>query len=330
MPSTEHLDQKAPSMALDRARAPNLDLAPLFEGNAAARDELELKIREACLDTGFFFVHNSCVSESVIRNVLAASQAFFQTPDDGPLKQAVHNCLFGEMKGWGPMFGEPAYQPGTVAHVESFDIGQQLGDEQYRELGIQPNVWPEISGFRDAVLAYYEAVTAMGRALSEVFSGMLDMDQDFINRRSNETAPRTMRLLHYPANAIPADNRNVGISAHTDFECFTIINQTAGGLELTNAKGDWYQAPSDIGTFTILLGDMLERFSNGALRATGHRVVNTAWQRLSLVLFFALDGDCEVAPLPQFTGPGKPARYPPVTQDDHIEMELERAAANKA
>ena len=42
MPGTEHLDQKAPSMALDRARAPNLDLAPLFEGNAAARDELEI------------------------------------------------------------------------------------------------------------------------------------------------------------------------------------------------------------------------------------------------------------------------------------------------
>ena len=30
MPGTEHLDQHAPSMALNRAEIPNLDLAPLF------------------------------------------------------------------------------------------------------------------------------------------------------------------------------------------------------------------------------------------------------------------------------------------------------------
>ena len=329
MPSTEHLDQKAPSKTLDRVRIPNLDLAPLFGNDAVVRNKQERQIRKACVETGFFYVHNSCVNESVIEDALTASRAFFGMPDDDPLKQAVHNRHFDEMKGWGPMFGEPSYQPGTVAHLESFDLGQQLDNQRYRELGIEPNVWPDIPGFRDAVLTYYEAVTKMGRALSEVFSGMLGMDRDFINLNSDERAPRTMRLLHYPANETPPDDRNVGIAAHTDFECFTIINQTSGGLELTNVNGDWYQAPSDIGTFTVFPGDMLERFSNGHLKATGHRVVNTSWQRFSMVLFFALDGDYEVAPLPQFTSPDNPARYTPVTQNDHIRIELERAAANK-
>ena len=245
------------------------------------------------------------------------------------MKQAVHNRHFGGMKGWGPIFGEPAYQPGTVSHVESFDLGQQLDKQRYCELDIEPNAWPDIPGFRDAVLMYYETVTAMGRALSEVFSSLLGMERGFINERSGERAPRTMRLLHYPANKTPADDRNVGISAHTDFECFTILNQTAGGLELTNINGEWCKAPTNIGSFTVLVGDMLERFSNGQLKATGHRVVNTPWQRFSMAFFFAVDGDYEVAPLPQFTSSGKPARYAPVTQDDHIKIELERAAANK-
>ena len=74
---------------------------------------------------------------------------------------------------------------------------------------------------------------------------------------------------------------------------------------------------------------MLERFSNGQLKATGHRVVNTSWQRFSMAYFFAVDGDYEVAPLPQFTAPDTPARYKPVTQDEHIRIELERAAINK-
>lgn len=328
MPGTERLDQKAPSRLPDKERLPNLDLAPLFAEDKATRIRLTQEIHDACLETGFFYVHNSCVDEHVIKNALAASQAFFSTPDSGPVKQVVHNRHSNEKKGWGPMFGEPAYQPDTIAHVESFDLGQQLNDSRYRELGTEPNVWPDIPGFREAMLAYYEAVTEMGRALSGVFSAMLGMDRDFISRHSNESAPRTMRLMHYPANQVPADDRNVGIAAHTDFECFTIINQTAGGLELTNAKGEWYRAPSDIGTFTVLLGDMLEHLSNGHLKATGHRVVNTSWQRLSMVLFFALDGDYQVAPLPQFAGPNRPARYTPVTQGEHIRHELERTVAN--
>ena len=78
-----------------------------------------------------------------------------------------------------------------------------------------------------------------------------------------------------------------------------------------------------------MLGDMLERFSNGYLKATGHRVANTPWQRFSMVLFFAVDGDCKVEPLAQFIGPDKPARFKPVSQNEHIRTELERAAANK-
>jgi isopenicillin N synthase-like dioxygenase len=329
MPGTEHLDQNKPAGDLAREEIPNLDLAPLFGTDEAARSALVRRIRDACLNTGFFYVYNSCVSRAVMQGALDAAQSFFKLPDDSPVKLAVHNESSGGKKGWGPLFGEPAYQEGTVAHVESFDLGQELSGDQHRRLDIESNLWPEIPGFRDAVLAYYEAMTILGRALSEVFAEILGMDRGFINRHSNEQAPRTMRLLHYPANTAAADPRDVGIAAHTDFECFTIMNQTADGLELTNANGQWCKAPSDIGTFTVILGDILERFSNGHLKATGHRVAHTTWTRYSMVLFFAVDGDYVVAPLPQFTGPDNPTRYPPITQDEHIRQEVERAIANR-
>jgi len=330
MPSTEHLDQKAPAVDLPRDRIPNLDLAPLFARDETGRAHLVEQIRKACLETGFFYMHNSCVASKTIIDTLKVMQKFFPEPDEGPVKQAVHNRFAGEMKGWGPMFGEPAYQKGTVAHVESFDIGQELREEQYRELGIDPNIWPEIPGFRETVLRYNREVTELGRALATVFSELLGMDRDFINLNSGEKAPRTMRLLHYPANPAPSDDRNVGISAHTDFECFTIMNQTAAGLELTDVNGNWCKAPSDIGSFTVILGDMIERFSNGHFKATGHRVANTDWTRYSMILFFAVDGDYEVAPLPQFTSSDNPTCYSPITQDEHITRELARAESNMA
>ena len=57
-----------------------------------------------------------------------------------------------------------------MAHLESFDIGQQLDDSRCRDLGIEPNIWPDLPGFRDVILDYYENVTRLGRALGEVFS----------------------------------------------------------------------------------------------------------------------------------------------------------------
>ena len=328
MPATEHLDQNAASEKLDRARIPNIDLSALFCESRLSHDDLTARVKKACLDPGFFYIHNSCVDDATIKAALAASKLFFDTADSGPLKQSVHNRNAGGKKGWGPMFGEPAYQKGTIAHVESFDIGQQLSSESYRSLGIEPNIWPELSGFKETILNYYRSITRLGRALGGIFSEILGEDSGFISDRSGESAPRTMRLLHYPSNQAQTDPANVGIAAHTDFECFTIMHQTAAGLELTDTAGNWCQAPADIGTFTIILGDMMERFSNGYLKATGHRVSITPWTRYSMVLFFALDGGYSVKPLLQFVSTDEPPRYAAVTQDEHIARELRRAAAN--
>lgn len=328
MPSTEQLDHKAPSRPLDRDAIHNLDLQPLFEGSDAERRTLVEKIRSACLETGFFYIHNTCVDDSVIDKTLAAMRTFFDLPDDSPIKQSIHDRHVNGLKGWTPLFGEPAYQKDTIAHLESFDIGQELNPEQYDRLGLKPNIWPALSGFRQAVLAYNQQVTHLGRALSEVFAEIIGVERNFINEHSGIKAPRTMRLLHYPANDAQADARNVGIAAHTDFECFTIMHQTAPGLELTDVSGQWCEAPSDIGTFTIILGDMMERFTNGWLKATGHRVVNTPWTRFSMILFFAVDGDYTVAPLPHFVSDEHPPQFEPVTQDEHIRRELDRANAH--
>ena len=328
MPATRDLEQSAPSKAVARDRIPVIDLAPMFNGTGRV-GSLTARIREASLETGFFYVKNTCVEDRVIINALDVMKTFFDSPDEGHDKQSVHNELAGGMKGWGPMFGEPAYQKGTVAHMESFDFGQQLSESEYKALGIEPNIWPDLPGFRKAMLDYYKNVTRLGRALGMIFSEILGETPDFINARSGPSAPRTMRMLHYPANDTPADSRNVGISAHTDFECFTILFQTAPGLELTNASGQWCQAPCDLGTFTIMLGDMTERFSNGYLKATGHRVANSPWTRYSMVLFFAVDGDYCVQPLPRFVTGERPAAYRPVTQSEHIEYELQRASSNR-
>lgn len=329
MPDTQSLNATASSQDLEPDRIVDIDLAPLFRDDPDGRARVVAQVKAACEGTGFFLVHNTCIDESVIQATLAQMDRFFALSDDDPVKRAVHHDTTPGGTGWAPLYEEPAYQENTIAHVESFDAGPGIerfaSADAAAEVGIWPIPWPELPGFRAAVEDYNAAANRLGRALFEVFAEMLGLERDHFNRISGDRAPKTLRLLNYPANDAPADDVNVGIAAHTDFECFTIMYQTAPGLELTDAGGTWRRAPVAEGRFTIILGDMMERFTNGHLQATGHRVVNTPWQRYSIILFYAVDGDQEVAPLPGFVGPDRPARYPPVGQYAHIRNEVERS-----
>lgn len=130
----------------------------------------------------------------------------------------------------------------------------------------------------------------------------------------------------------------VGISEHTDFECFTLLHQTSPGLELKDAAGNWRTAAAypDRALFTVIVADMMERWTNGMLRATPHRVALTAHERYSLVRFNGLDPDAVVAPLPRFTnvagshrgGGGDAVRYAATTQGEHMAASVTRAAKN--
>ncbi|MDF1790491.1 MAG: 2-oxoglutarate and iron-dependent oxygenase domain-containing protein [Thalassobaculaceae bacterium] len=332
MPDTQSLNATAAATELDPDKIIDIDLAPLFRDDPDGRARVVAEARRACERSGFFLVHNTCIDDRVIQDTLTQMDRLFALPDDDPIKQAVHQDLAPGTTGWAPIFEEPSYQENTIAYMESFDAGPDVAlfpsAEAAQEVGIWPIPWPDLPGFRDAVETYNAAANRLGRALFEVFSELVGEERGFFNRMSGDRAPKTLRLLHYPANDAPADDINVGIAAHTDFECFTIMYQTAPGLELTDVEGNWHQAPAAGGRFTIILGDMMERFTNGTLPATGHRVVNTPWQRYSLILFYAVDGDQVVAPLPQFVGPDRPARYPPVGQYAHIRNEVDRSVAN--
>ena len=137
-----------------------------------------------------------------------------------------------------------------------------------------------------------------------------------------------MRLLYYPDYHAHQAERNVGISAHTDFECITFIYQSSPGLELTDVHGQWYDCPAHDGRMVVLIDDMLERWTNGHLKATGHRVRNTSEKRFSVVMFFAVNDNVQIAPLSQFTSAKKPARYASTTQLTHLNGEIDAAKDN--
>jgi len=113
----------------------------------------------------------------------------------------------------------------------------------------------------------------------------------------------------------------VGIAPHTDFEMCTIMHQNAPGLQLlrpSDATQSWIDAPVADDAFIVIIGDVLERVTNGRLRATPHRVVLEDHARSSIIRFYALKPEALIEPHPHFVTIDRPPQYSPVTMRKHM------------
>jgi len=176
-----------------------------------------------------------------------------------------------------------------------------------------PNVWPDnLPGFREEVYDYYEAVHQLGVTMFRAFEMTLGLPQGWFDDKITRPMGQ-LRLIYYPPQEGPIDPDQIGIGAHTDYECFTLLLQDqVGGLQVGNREGEWIKATPIPGAIVINIGDMLMRWTNGEFVSTPHRVINdTGKERVSFPFFFGANYDCVVSPLPQFTAADNPAKFPP-------------------
>ena len=192
-----------------------------------------------------------------------------------------------------------------------------------------PNVWPSMPGFRDVVSQYYGDVLGLARRLIKLFAQVLELPEDFFD--PFVSTPGAMgRLIHYPPQ--PAnDPEALGIGAHTDIECFTILCQgNVPALQILNSKGEWIQAPPIPGTFVVNIGDMFARWTNDRFLSTVHRVWNiTGKERYSIPFFFGANYDAIIKTLESCMTDGK-TKYEPVIAGDYVYRRLAASRVEKS
>ena len=297
-------------------RLPLVDLAGSFSENYNERLEAALRLGAAARDSGFCYVTGHGVAPSLIRRAIEQSKAFFSLPIEEKMRLYI-GCSRNH-RGYVPE-GEEVFTGGTRDRKEAFDLGLDLPADDAEVLrGIPmlgPNPWPELPGFREHIGSYYDAVFNLGNVLFRGFALALGLPEDHFSRRVTKP-PSQLRLIHYPYNADAVDS--VGIGAHTDYECFTILLPTAPGLEVMNGRGDWIDAPPIDGAFIVNVGDLLEVWTNGEFVATSHRVRRVREERYSFAMFCTCDYYTVVEPLDEFVGRGRPPRYEPQTAGEHL------------
>ena len=192
--------------------------------------------------------------------------------------------------------GRPDWKEGIYfgAELDASDARDRAGTPLHGA-----NLFPEMPGFRETVLAWMDAMTELGHALMRGIALSLDLPEAWFRERVTADPVTLFRIFRYPALP-PGDGETLwSVGEHTDYGLLTILLQDdCGGLEV-KIDGNWIAAPPVAGSFVCNLGDMLDRMTGGLYRSTPHRVRNAARRsRLSFPFFFDPSWDARVRPVP--------------------------------
>ncbi|KAF5939916.1 hypothetical protein HYC85_021083 [Camellia sinensis] len=247
-------------------------------------------LKQACLDSGFFYVINHGINQEFMDEVFNQSKFFFDLPVSEKMKVLRNK----KHRGYTPLFNE-RLDPVNQIHgdyKEGYYIGIEVpeNDPDIEKLLYGTNVWPPsdiLPGWRETMEKYHREALEVAKAISRIIALALNLEVDFFDRQEMLGKPiANLRLLHYEGRVSDSMKGIYGASAHSDFGLITLLaTDDVFGLQICKDKDakpqKWEFVAPLKGAFIVNLGDMLERWSNCIFR------LRTLWSLIMIVLLNA-------------------------------------------
>ncbi|CAN4127662.1 unnamed protein product [Withania somnifera] len=274
---------------------------PIIDLNSTDRTSLTDSLKKACIKNGYFYLINHGVEEDLIQRVFEGSRGFCALPVAEKMKVLRKNH-----RGYTPF------------HDEKLDLVDN------------PKAPEDLSPYgnlnQSTMEEYYRVVVNLGKRVLSLIALALDVNENFFEKVGAFNPPGALlRLMHYPvADEIDyCDQYMHGCGAHTDYGMITIlITDGVPGLQVCRDKLEqpqiWEDVPQMNGGFIVVVGDMMERWTNCLFRSIYHRVTKPAQERYSVAMFFDPSPDCVVECLPSCCSESSPPRFPPVRVADYL------------
>jgi len=302
---------------------PMLDVAAYFAGDAKELPRLGRELRHAFENVGFYYLRGHGIPQSLIDAVFEQAARFHAQPMERKLALRINEHNIGYMPMGGSLARSSTVHNNRKPSVnEAFFLRRErlpddpdvIAGKRFRAL----NRWPaDLPGFRDTVLAYMNAMEALGRRMVRIYAVALDLPPPYFDSMF-ATPNMIQRLTHYPPRDAYEEDE-FSIAPHTDSGFMTLLAPSkVPGLSIRLPDGTWFDAPSVPGAFVVNGGDVLRRWTNGRFLATPHRAINASGQaRYAIPYFYDPHPDTLIECLPTCCGPDNPPQYEPVTYDQY-------------
>lgn len=286
---------------------PVIDVSILTHGSEDEKSLVGAQIADACRAHGFFYIKNFGISANKIRDCFSQSQSFFRQGADYKDKYSIeHNDRF------------QGYEPPTETESkEAYVLGPERADDDVLvQQGIKyhgANQWPDLPGWKDVMLGQMHDMLGLAKLLNRGLALGLGIPEGYFDERSKDPM-YAFRLLSYPPKEVKA-----GIESHTDWGALSLLIQDGTpGLEILNADGSWSLVPPIDNTMVVNVGEMVEIWTNGEIKATPHRVINRSNKtRFSIAFFLDMDHNSILEPV--LIGESSKPQYKPVRVSDFID-----------
>jgi len=252
------------------------------------------KIKEACINIGFFQVTGHGINQKNIRDICNVGNKFFNSSEKNKTKLSP--------KKWNPKNKNVyrGYFPNDVNGKEGLDIGDLKVTQKYaKRLKNQYIEYINLTKSLDKksikiLSSYFDSIFILGEVL---FKSIIKLYKKN-TRTSKEAFSRlktlsTLRFNYYPNQTKPVeiskqDGVALGCETHVDSGIFTILYQDKkGGLQVQNRKTKkWHDVPFNNNALVVNTGRALEFLSKGKFKATNHRVLWNKKKRMSIPFFF--------------------------------------------
>ena len=314
-------------------RIPSIDVGALFAGNQAARTAVDRAMMAAAADSGFMLIYG--LPDDVPMGAAARRELLrlfdLSQEELKPLwRQKFDPAHRNVYRGWFPL------QKGFATAKEGIDMGADVAygisvvdaTDPLREATPLP-AEETLPGWLASVAVYYRGMEKVANALMRSIARGLALPDGYFDA-CFERGLSTLRLIRYPvrddlegtAESDPAlwvthdgERRHLTGKPHVDTGFLTLLAQDGvEGLQARHLSGTWIDVPPNEGCLAVNFGKVLERWCDGRIRATEHRVIGAGRERRSIPFFLEARADAEIAPLPL---PGA-AQFAPFLFGDYL------------
>lgn len=315
---------------------PLINIAALFAGPSAARDQADAALAHAAFEIGFMTVRGQPPELRANDADRRLSLRLFEIPPSGQRSLWKRNFAAENRhlyRGWFPLSSSIA------GNREGFELGpdilRPLTTDGADDVLCEPTPLPSPQLVPDNWLAtakaYFAAMESIGFQILDSLSRSLGIDVR-IFRDAFQDGISTLRLLHYPApeqthqSTENDPGRFIEIAGkaveqttrpHVDSGLLTVLAQCGvGGLQAADHQGNWLDVPVHDDGFVINFGGLMELWTGGRIKATRHRVLSRGQERFSVPFFFEPRPSTRIAPLPG--SPPTAAAFAPFLYGDHL------------
>lgn len=290
---------------------PVIDITPLYLENIALRRNIGHALLDAYRAFGFCYITGARVPS--LQNGFSNARAFFA--QDVAAKNALSIHTSPRLQGYEPQTTQESKEAFVIGREPKTGDPVTLAQTPYHG----PNRFPSApETFKPIAIGLFDEMLDLARLLNRALALSIGVDEHHFDVLSDKPLG-ALRFLHYPP-ATGNDTRD-GIGAHTDWGALSILAMDdVPGLDIQTALGEWMPVPPRADALVINIGNLVERWTNGDLKATLHRVQNrTARDRYSIAFFLDMNHDALIEPLAPFVSESNPSRFAPVTVSDYLQ-----------